>query len=133
MAKNELRFSKKIRLRNDKPTIKQLDALAREIVRERDKMKCRMCGKTTFLQCAHVYSRAKRSVRWDLDNLFLLCAGCHMNIAHKDPIGFAEWVKSQLGDKKFNDLKMRAHQVSKIDLQCVKLYLEKTKGEINGN
>ena len=115
----------KIKLTNKKPNKKQLDDLAREVIRLRDKV-CRKCGSTSYLQVAHVISRSNHAIRWDLDNLFLLCAGCHTmrrDSAHHDPLGFAEWVKEQLGQEKYEALRMRAN-CQKIDKSAVKLYLE---------
>lgn len=76
------------------------------------------------MQTAHCYSRSIRSVRWDLDNLFLLCAGCHMNVAHKKPLEFRDFVLKVLGETKFQALMLRSHNTGKVDLNMVKFYLE---------
>jgi 5-methylcytosine-specific restriction endonuclease McrA len=113
----DLPFSKRrLTVRVKTPSVKQLDELAREMIRARDKGKCRRCGRTANLQVAHVYSRARRSTRWEPLNLFLLCPNCHMN--------FSAWVKIQLGVKGFNLLQWRANDTSKTDRSLVKLFLE---------
>lgn len=116
------KFPKKIRLAGQCPSVKQLDDLCREAVRKRDK-KCRRCGRTTNLQVAHFFSRRNRAVRWDLDNVFLLCGGCHFPWAHQNPFEFSEFVRKELGDKVFQRFVLRATAVSKVDLQMVGLYL----------
>lgn len=70
---------------------------------------CVMCHKSDYekLQCAHIFSRTYRSVRWDLDNLLSLCASCHFH-SHRNPLLFAEFVKNHLGDYKYQSLKGRA-------------------------
>jgi len=117
----------KLKLANQKPNVKDLDELFREIIKKRDRI-CRKCGKTSQLQVAHIFSRAKRSVRWDTDNGVLLCLRHHLFWAHKNPIEFADWVKEQLGAETFAILKMRANAVSKVDLSAVKVYLLEIKG-----
>jgi hypothetical protein len=122
---NDLPFSKRrLTIKVKTPSVKQLDDLARELIRTRDKGKCRRCGMTANLQVAHVYSRARRSTRWEPLNLFLLCPNCHMNFAHKDVIGFSAWVKNQLGVKDLNLLQWRSNDTSKVDRSLVKLFLE---------
>lgn len=58
-----------------------LDRLCRAVVRERDRWMCAICGRTrevTVLDWAHVYTRGRISLRWNLDNSMLLCKKCHM-------------------------------------------------------
>ena len=59
-----------------KPLIKKLDAAWSLKVREFGM--CENCHKTTRLNAHHFYSRSIRSVRWDKDNGFCLCVGCHV-------------------------------------------------------
>lgn len=96
--------------------------------------KCAMCGCADYekLQCAHIYSRTYRSVRWDLDNLLPLCASCHF-YSHKNPLIFAEFVKTHLGDIKYQSLKLRAITLKKWALSDMLDYLNSLKGEIYAN
>jgi 5-methylcytosine-specific restriction endonuclease McrA len=86
----------------------KLDKIISKIVRS--KGYCVWCGskRTEILQCAHIYSRNNLSVRWDLENLVCLCAGCHFK-AHQQPIEFTEWVKTFLGQDKYDRLRIRAN------------------------
>jgi hypothetical protein len=73
-------------------------------------------------------------VRWDLDNLYLLCSGCHTmrnNSWHKDPNSAVDFVKRELGEDKYHALRMRANTVGqKIDLWSIKVYLEQERAKI---
>ena len=118
---------RKIELTNQKPSDKQLDQLVSKIIRLRDKT-CVVCGSSQFLQTAHFITRGNKAVRWDLDNVFLLCSGCHMmrnESWHKNPNYAVEFVKLFLGEERYNNLIMRARTVrQKIDRWSVELYLK---------
>lgn len=116
-----------MKIKTNKITKECLDDLVREVLKLRDK-KCRVCGSTKYLQVAHFITRSNYAVRWDLDNVFRLCSGCHMmrrNSWHKDPASCAEWVRKELGEERYNALRMRANTVGqRIDKWAVKIYLE---------
>ena len=122
---------KKIKVLLKTPSIDDLDDLQREYIRLRDKV-CRKCGKTFDLQVAHIFSKGAggKAVRWDEDNVVLLCRKHHLYWAHKEPIEFNDWVKEQLGETKFNNLKLRAHDVSKADRSAVACYLKQRISEL---
>lgn len=118
---------------------KQLDKLWREVSLIRANHKCEYwgCNKTDNLNAHHVFSRSRRSVRWDIENCFILCPYHHSlgnDSAHKDP----EFLKKVLGEitgfralrnqKWYQMLRLRAYTPNKADLKLEKLYLE---GEIN--
>ena len=128
-----------IKTPKDKPTVKQLDALVREVVRLRDK-RCRVCGSGApglrYLQAAHFITRSNYAVRFDLDNVYLLCSGCHMmrrNSWHKDPASAVEFVRKALGKAGYQALRMRAAVIGqKIDKWAVKAYLEQELRKLKG-
>lgn len=100
-----------------KPLDKALDNLWSELVKLKANNKCEVCGKTRNLNSHHVYSRAKRSVRWSVENGYTLCVGCHIGLkfsAHKTPNDFAEWSKRDRGQSWFDLLAAKAHQISKL-------------------
>lgn len=76
-----------------KRTIKSVktscDKLVSQIIRSLGH--CERCGKTDGLQAAHFITRSNHTLRWDLDNLICLCAGCHLFWAHKEIQEFVEW------------------------------------------
>lgn len=86
---------------------RKLDIICSLIVRSHGQ--CVKCGQGDYekLQCAHIYSRTYRSVRWDLDNLLCLCASCHF-YSHRNPLIFAEFVRNYLGEFKYEALKFKA-------------------------
>lgn len=106
-----------------KKTLKnKLDKVFSEIIRERGR--CERCGKTEKLQCSHIYSRSLLSVRWDIDNAFCLCAGCHLYWWHKNPIEAAEFTKEKLGVEKYNLLRKKSVTIKKwTDVELNQLYL----------
>jgi len=119
-----------------KKTLKnKLDKIVSEIVK--NKGCCERCYKKASqvqLQTAHIFSRSNLSVRWDLDNVLCLCASCHINFAHKNPIEFAEFVKAKLGETKYEELKRKANTIKKwSDYELQELYenLEKIYKENN--
>ena len=69
-------------------------------------------GNARGLDCAHVFSRRIKATRWDPQNSFALCTGCHMSWAHRNPLEFHVWVRDQLGDAVYEALAERARRVS---------------------
>ena len=77
-------------------------------------MKCEKCGKTSYLNSHHIFSRSNRSVRWSIENGITLCSGCHTlcnDSAHKAPADFVEWLKDYRGIKWYNKLRLKAHSI----------------------
>lgn len=92
---------------------------------------CEVCHKTKPLNAHHFYSRSIRAVRWDVDNGFCLCVGCHVFSskfsAHKTPAEFVEWAIDKRGISWYEELKERKNTLMKYkDADCEDL-LEKIK------
>lgn len=68
-----------------------LDVMFSKFIRARDKS-CQVCGTTNELECAHIFSRAALSGRWNPDNAIALCHRCHMH-AHSQPRLFQGWLR----------------------------------------
>ncbi len=101
---------KKKKLPSKSTISNKLDKICSEIVRFRGY--CEWCNKADHtLQCAHIYSRTYKSVRWDLKNLLCLCASCHF-FGHKNPTLFSEFVIKYLGSVEYEYLKQRATPTS---------------------
>jgi len=79
---------------------------------------CEVCGKNKPLNAHHFYSRSIRVIRWDIDNGFCLCVGCHVFSskfsAHKTPAEFVEWAIKQRGQKWYDDLKTKKNTPQKF-------------------
>ena len=96
---------------------KKIDEAWAKIVKHRAGNKCEYCGKTTYLNAHHVYSRSKRSTRWDLSNGVSLCVGHHTFgewSAHKNPIEFIEWIKERRGQEWYDALRLQANTHLKL-------------------
>lgn len=109
-------------------SVKELDALCREVVFLRDGGKCRRCGKPA-VDWSHVYSRRYKWLRWDLDNSSASCKGCHLAWHHR-PMEGAKWWEKELGPKRYHALVLRAARPSKVNPIAVKAYLEQEKARV---
>lgn len=98
------------------PTVKKLDKIWSDKVKERDGG-CLYCGRKDYVNSHHIFSRSKKSTRWDLDNGVSLCVAHHVFSsvfsAHKTPAEFIEWIKEKRGEEWYNKLRLRANSVDK--------------------
>lgn len=77
--------------------------------------KCDRCGRLGYgdegifgLEASHFYSRGKWSVRFDDENVDVLCKSDHKK-AHQKPEEFERWKIEQMGQPAFDRLTLRAH------------------------
>lgn len=112
-----------------KSNIKKLDKAWSDKIREYGM--CEKCHKLSPLNAHHFYSRSVRCLRWDLDNGFCLCVGCHTfssNFsAHKTPAEFVDWAISRRGRKWYNDLKKKKNAYVKFVDADVESIMEELK------
>ena len=115
---------------------KKLDNLFSEYVRRRALQSvhgCERCltGKTDYhqLDCAHMFSRNKRSTRWDIDNAAGLCSGCH-RFLDDNAYEKVEFFKKRLGDKAFKYLFARASRPAKVNAAAIRLFLQQKLKEV---
>lgn len=107
------------------------DKLFSLYIRTRDDWTCQRpsCGKyypppTQALHNSHFHTRAKETVRFDVDNCIALCYGCHRYLdGHK--VEYAEFKIKQLGRTRFDALMIRANQIGKRDDKLQKIRLKK--------
>ena len=82
-----------------KTIVRKLDKLVAEIVKQRDNYTCQHCGKKVSGSNCHVSHVIPRSrgnyLRWDINNLKVLCFHCHINWWHKNPLESGEWFKKK--------------------------------------
>lgn len=89
---------------------------------------CIKCGKTENLQCSHIHSRAKKSVRWDLLNAFCLCSSCHLYWWHQHPIEAGKFTVVTLGQSEFDKLYDRAMFTKKWTVEEMQDHLKYLEG-----
>lgn len=70
------------------------DELFSRLIRARDQ-RCQNCGDTDRPQCAHIWSRSYRAVRWKMENAIQLCQRCHMSFTHH-PAEWAAWCDDRM-------------------------------------
>lgn len=127
-------FQKKRKTKTDyQKQIKRLDDLWGLIIRKRKNDKCEKCGYPAD-QPHHFIGRRNHSVRWDLDNGFCLCRGCHtmrLDSAHQDPSLFDFWAINKRGKEWYKALRIRATLSWRgQDLTLIEMFLKKTLKEI---
>lgn len=113
---------------------KQLDDAWSKLVKLRAGNKCEKCGKTSYLNSHHIYSRSKKSTRWDVMNGICLCVGHHtfssVFSAHKTPLEFTEWLTLHKGENFLNVLRIKANSISKLHEFEKKILLQELRKEI---
>lgn len=57
---------------------------------------CLVCGTDQSLECAHIYGRRRRIVRYSLDNAVTLCHHHHRAFT-ESPLAFSGWLELELG------------------------------------
>lgn len=106
-----------------KGQIKKVDDLWSKLVKVKAKYRCEYCGKTSYLNSHHIFSRTKKSVRWNDLNGICLCAGHHTFSndfsAHQTPTEFTEWVKGYRGNKWYSELRKQAYTPFMPNLEVI--------------
>lgn len=95
----------------------------------RDKGVCQRCLKqytppSNALHCSHFHGRRKQSVRFDPENCYAACYGCHLYFTANPEIhrGF---VLRRLGEQRYNALMLRANRPKKPDYVLLGLWLDR--------
>lgn len=116
-----------IKIPNGKVTFKDCDELWTKAILTRAKYKCERegCNRTKSIQAHHIFRRGTFwALRYEIENGIALCVGHHIlftNAAHRDEIGFTEWVRTK---RDIPYLESKKHNRVKNDYQAIKLYLE---------
>ena len=119
--------------------IKQCDTLLAKILKIRRGFQCEYTPghkikkmiKLRGLHAHHIFKKGHYiNVRWDEDNILILCYHCHRFIAHASDVetlqGFERWVKQHLGGR-YTKLKQRAVKIRPVKthmLEALKKELE---------
>jgi hypothetical protein len=112
----------------------KLDKAWSKLVKIRAGMKCEYCGKTSYLNSHHIFSRSKRSTRWNVLNGVCLCVGHHTFSstfsAHKTPLEFVDWLVNKRGDEFIDRLRFKANSLSKLHPFEKEILLQELNAEI---
>ena len=96
---------------------KRLDDIVSKYIRLRDGY-CVQCGNPEKLTNGHIFSRRHLATRWDISkdgNCHCQCWGC--NYKHtKDNYDYYKWYTDRFGKKKFEKLRDRYTQITKLNL-----------------
>ena len=66
------------------------------VVRLNKQSTCERCGATGRTECAHIFGRRAKSVRWSMDNAVCLCHYDHKYFT-ANPFEFTRWITAHLG------------------------------------
>jgi len=124
----------------NKAIVARLDAKFRVLIRLRDGLKCRRCGRQyemkdgkipAGLQCAHIKSRRYHNTRWLEVNALALCGGCHIHFTG-NPNEFIKWLISS-GTHTQESLDWLDHVAQppyRGDLVLLEIYLDQELGKL---
>jgi len=91
---------------------------------------CEKCGTSQNLQASHIFSKRKKSTRWNPENGFCLCLNHHLFWWHREPIEAFLWAEEMLGTEKIEELRKSSQQLAKgIDLDKIQTSLERELSE----
>jgi len=85
--------------------LKKCDATFSKIIRSRGC--CEICGSTEALQCAHGFSRRYRATRYEAQQCWCLCRGCHYRFTVR-PLHWDEWMRERMGPDLYHDMRIEA-------------------------
>ena len=97
---------------------KALDVEMSKQVRERDKHRCRRCGKERVSH-HHIFTKTRLTTRWDMKNGVSLCFFDH-RWAHAAAEEFREWVLTWMPQREYDALYLKSQMrggFKEIDLE----------------
>ena len=89
------------------------DSWFSKCVRHRDQHRCQYCFKEGT-DSAHIYGRAKKSVRWSMDNAVTLCRYHHRWFT-ANPVAFTDWLTKIYGEGHMDILREKANATLKTN------------------
>lgn len=106
------------------------DKLFSQWIRRRDR-ECIRCFSPVFFnekgvpkshQNSHYFGRAKQGTRFEPDNCDTLCHGCHRLWEKEDREDYREFKINQLGEERFNSLRLQSQLYHKKDYMAERIY-----------
>jgi len=113
-----------------------LDGLVRTYIRLISGGYCKRCKRYVggCIEAAHLYKRRRKTVRWDLRNVWPLCPECHREIDN-DQIKLVSFMYDVLPKDEIGDLQRLANMTLKeypIDREALKLDLKEKIKRLEG-
>lgn len=125
-----IKQNKKRKKSNRKKLVKLLDKYFSIYIRTRDKNICFTCDKTLDnMQCGHLITRAKYSVRWNEKNACCQCAGCNLKHEYYPEI-FTQKYINKFGIDQYNELVQKSNELSDYSNTELELMIEFFKKKI---
>ena len=91
------------------------DAAFSNAIRLNKNHTCEHCGRSDGrTECAHIFGRRHKSVRWDTMNALSLCHGCHRKFT-ENPLDFTTWLQGYLGQGYLDILTEKRNQIMKTN------------------
>lgn len=81
-------------------------------------------GFPVTLQASHYWSRRNEGTRFDPENVDTLCLSHHQMWGGDYRNEYTAFKKKQLGEKKYNDLRLRAHLYYKKDRKLALMFVK---------
>jgi len=103
---------KKTSIRKKLPKDHVLDDLVRKYIRLISGGYCKRCRKKRYVEAAHMYKRNRKTVRWDLRNVYPLCQDCHREVDN-DFIKLTSFLYEVLPKEEIADLERLANMTIK--------------------
>lgn len=88
------------------------DAAFSDALRMSRHHRCEHCHREGRTECAHIYGRANKSVRWDTLNALSLCHTCHQTFT-ANPLDFETWLKAYVGNGYLDILNEKRQRIQK--------------------
>jgi nitrate/TMAO reductase-like tetraheme cytochrome c subunit len=121
-----MKSSKSVR----KKLVAELDRVFSLWIRARDHEEfggiCSLCHSQKAIQCAHLISRSKHSVRWDPRNAYAQCAGC--NVRHEfHSQYYTSWWVARHGVESYQQLFRDSNKIAKFSRQDLEDMIQRYK------
>ena len=121
-----------------KTKLRKSDSLFRRYALKVYGYTCARCRRTypsdncRGLHVSHYWGRGRENTRHDIENVCLLCYGCHLRWGHGDQREqYTGERRQRLGDKGFDLLELRAYTYKKRDDKLDEIIIKELLKEVN--